>query len=154
MRHNDLINQVELSVDKLATQIKNLAIQGAAIRTAKEFHDYEQQLMSICREFAGGITGIVLREILQDDEWTNEIVDLFKVAKGLRGVGNRTIDIETLFGEKVTVDAMYLAPKKTKRGAGGRGDAVTAPEFFRYWPHWVSCTSAPPRYFQKSLVRW
>ena len=73
MRQEELIDQVELRIDELASQIKNVAIEGAAkTRTANGFHDIEQKIIGICRKLAGSITGTVLVAIFEDRQWEDE----------------------------------------------------------------------------------
>ena len=78
MRQEELIDQVESRIDELASQIKNVAIEGAAkTRTASGFRDLEQKIIGLCRELAGRITGTVLVAILEDRQWEDEKVNLF-----------------------------------------------------------------------------
>lgn len=115
MRQEELIIQVESRIDELASQIKKTANLGAArVRSAKSFYDIEQEIVGICRELASNITGIVLAGILDDQEWVNEKVDLFKGAN-LRPIGKRSVVVVTLSGIEVAVEAEYLAPKKSKQ---------------------------------------
>lgn len=118
MRQEELIAQVESRIDELASQIKKAAIQGASrVRSGKGFYDIEQEIVGICRGFAGSITGIVLTSILDDQEWENEKVDLFKGAN-LRRIGKRSVVVATLSGVEIVVEAEYLAPKKSKKRQG------------------------------------
>jgi hypothetical protein len=115
MRQEEVINQVELRINELASQIKNVAIEGAVkTRTAKGFHDIEQKIIGLCRELAGGITETVLVAIIEDRQWEDEKVNLFK-RTNLRRIGRRSVVVVTLSGVEVKVEAEYLAPKKSKK---------------------------------------
>lgn len=118
MRHEDLNIQVESIINKMTSQLKKLATEGAAVRTGQAFCEYEQQIVFLCRVLAGQITGAVLGTIVRDEQWTSEIVSFFNVSKGLRSVGSRPAVIKTLSGVEVTVDTPYLAPQKNKKRSG------------------------------------
>lgn len=118
MRQKELNAQIQLRIDELASLIKKVAIQGAAeVRSAKGFYNIEQEIVGICRELAGRITGIVLAAILDDREWEKDKVDLFKGAN-LRCIGKRSVVVVTLSGIKISAEAEYLAPKKSKKSTG------------------------------------
>ena len=118
MRRDDLIEQVEETVQGRMEEIKNLAILGLDARSPKALYGFEQALMALCRGLAGEVEEIVLEGIFDDTQWQDEKVS---VAKGgrrdLRYVDTYNFKIHTLSGCTLEVKAKYLGPRsegKTK----------------------------------------
>jgi hypothetical protein len=122
MRWDDLIEQVEETVQGKMEEIKNLSILGLDARSPKDFYDFEHGLMALSRGLAGEITQIVIVGIFDDAQWQDEKVALAKGARSdLRYVDTYDFKIQTLSGCTVKVPAKYIGPKsagktKTRKG--------------------------------------
>lgn len=120
MRQEELFDQIAKIIDEWVPQIKKTAVESLKVRNPKGFHNSELNLLGIGRKMAGEIVGVVLGAIVSDRQWATQQVELFKGSKRMRVVDMRLVEIQTLSGIPVTVEAAYLAPKKKKTKKRGK----------------------------------